>query len=465
MIYNPRFSFVRGTIECMEARSATGGTFTWHTASFSKLLQVFCKESPAYKELVLRAFSNSPPTADAPWGLIMYGDEVSPGNILKVENQRKMYAFYVAVKQLGPLALKHETCWLPVAVMRTSQIKKIKGGVSAALVALLDRMFLKERIGEHDGGVLVDIGAAGGVARLFFRLNNLLGDGDALRAFFGSKGASGKLPCLCCKNVVRGDSSASAYLQDISCTEPALFDLATDAEVFSKADILAESFNHLGTKQFEELETSLGLSHNPHGLLMAMRLRQYAPPISTLTYDSMHILLTGGLAQNEIGLLMECLREHGILWEQIRSFMTADWHTCKASGNASTLKDMFSEARRKASKGGPFKCMASEMLLLMPILMHFLFSIYDSMPEELHHKVESFAKLRSVVGLCKQAKGGEVLSAQLADAVKAHARAFAIAYPEFGVKTKNHWVFHLPLQLERDGLLMDCFTGERKTRR
>ena len=86
----------------------------------------------------------------------MYADEVSPGNILKVENHRKMYAFYVAVKQLGPLVLKHESCWLPLAVLRTTELKKIKGGVGAALVVLLERMFVVEKIKEHDGGVMVD---------------------------------------------------------------------------------------------------------------------------------------------------------------------------------------------------------------------------------------------------------------------------------------------------------------------
>ena len=393
----------------------------------------------------------------------MYADEVSPGNILKVENHRKMYAFYVAVKQLGPLVLKHESCWLPLAVLRTTELKKIKGGVGAALVVLLERMFVVEKIKEHDGGVMVDIGAAGGFARLFFRFSNLLGDGDALRALLWCKGASGKLPCLCCKNIVRGDCAASTYLQPVSCIEPALFDLATDAEVFGKADILAEAFDHLGAAQFDELSTAMGISHNPHGLLMAKHLRPYAPPVSILTYDSMHTLLTGGLAQNEVGLLMDDLARHGIPWGEVGNFVTTGWHICCCSGHASTLKGMFSEARRKASKGGPFKCMASEMLLAMPILLHFLLS-RDGLSEQLHHKVESFANLHNLVDLCKRAKGGggQALSARLADAVKAHAQAFAIAYPDFPIKAKNHWAFHLPGQVERDGVLLDCFTGERK---
>ena len=121
--------------------SSAGGEFQRHTASFSKLLKVVCAESTVYRELVLRTFMNDPPTADSPWDLVMHAGEVSPGIILKVENKRKMWAFYIAVKQLGPLALQRESCWLPVAVMRTTELKKIKVGVDVALVALLNRLF------------------------------------------------------------------------------------------------------------------------------------------------------------------------------------------------------------------------------------------------------------------------------------------------------------------------------------
>ena len=115
----------------------------------------------------------------------------------------------------------------------------------------LGRMFLAEKLCGRDGGVVADIGATGGVARLYYRLSNVLADGDALRALFGSKGAFGKLPCLCCKNVVRGGCETSTYLQPLSCSEPAFFDLATDAEVSYKADMLAEAYNIAPPGQLE----------------------------------------------------------------------------------------------------------------------------------------------------------------------------------------------------------------------
>ena len=252
---------------------------------------------------------------------------------------------------------------------------------------------------------------------------------------------------MCCKNVVRGDCAASTYLQPLSCNEPTLFDLATDAEVSYKADMLAEAFNTAPTGQFEELETALGMTHNAHGLLAARQLRPYVPPISVLTYDSMHILVSGGLAQNEVGLLMDDLEWHGHGWLQVNKFMTEDlgWRWCGGHGiSRGQLRGLFSEAKRKASKHSSFKCQASEIVLLLPILSHFLWSISAALTEELRRKADSLAKLCEVVGLCKQAKAGRGFSAQLACAIKAHAEAFANAYPVVEVKTTTIGLFIYP---------------------
>ena len=379
-----------------------GGTFKWHTASFSKLFQVVCRESPSYKRLVLQAFLNRPPSTDCPWDLIVYADEVTPENILKVDNQRKMLAFYAAVKQMGPLVLKGDTCWLPLGILRTNKVKETQGGVSAAFVALLGRMFLAEKLCDRDGGVVADIGAAGGVARFYFRLSNVLADGDALRALFGSKGAFGKLPCICCKNVVRGDCAASTYLQPLSCSEPVVFELATDDEVLFKADMLAAASSTAPIGQFEELQTALGMTHNAHGLLAARQLRPHVRPISVMTYDSMHILVSGGLAQNEVGLLMGDLDSHGIGWQQVKNFITEDieWRWCGGHGiSMGGMRALFSEKKRQASQKSSFKCQASEMLLLLPILSYFLWSISAALAEELRRKTDSLAKLCEVVGL------------------------------------------------------------------
>lgn len=64
--------------------------------------------------------------------------------------------------------------------------------------------------------------------------------------------------------------------------------------------------------------------------------------------------------------------------------------------------------------------------------------------------------------LIREAKQGELVGSALKEASKAHAQLFSAAYPTEAVKAKNHWAHHLGPQVMRDGLLLDCFVGERK---
>jgi hypothetical protein len=52
-----------------------------------------------------------PATADEPWQLIIYTDEVTPGNPLATNNKRKFHAVYWSFLELGMNALCREEAW------------------------------------------------------------------------------------------------------------------------------------------------------------------------------------------------------------------------------------------------------------------------------------------------------------------------------------------------------------------
>jgi len=101
------------------------------------------------------------------------------------------------------------------------------------------------------------------------------------------------------------------------------------------------------------------------------------------------------------------------------------------------------------------------MLLCFPILLYFLHSVIA--PQGLlQHQTDSFGKLGRVMGVVQRGKEGVRLELELARAIQEHGEAFALAYPDTEVKPKNHYIHHVPLQLARDGLIIDAFVGERK---
>ena len=65
-------------------------------------------------------------------------------------------------------------------------------------------------------------------------------------------------------------------------------------------------------------------------------------------------------------------------------------------------------------------------------------------------------------GGSRRGKEGFDVSTDLEDALVAHAKAFANAYPELVPKPKARFVFHIWLQLRRDAWIIDAFVGERK---
>ena len=100
---------------------------------------------------------------------------------------------YTAIRELGPRYLKHEVCWVPIGVLRSTVMKKVPGGFSTCLRMLLRQWMLEYRI--LDNGVVLDLGLLDLRYAVFhFKLGNILADGDAYRAAWSAKGASGNVP-------------------------------------------------------------------------------------------------------------------------------------------------------------------------------------------------------------------------------------------------------------------------------
>lgn len=456
---------------------ASGDPFEWDCLSLPRVLQYLCRVSDNFRGAVRDTWECHPCTADSPWHLIVYGDECVPGNVLRLDNRRKFFSVYVSVREFGPTLLKHEHMWLPLAAIRSSIAKDIPGGISRCFRQLFRRWFLVDKVSSD--GVLLDLAIPGSQhARIHFRLGNVLADGDAYRAIWSAKGAAGKLPCLLCKSVLT-ERTTSRYLVHISCPHAEKFDLASNEDIWEKADKLTASSAE--TKKFHAaLQMTLGLTYSPSGLLWDEELRPFVKPVDVITLDPMHGLISNGVAQNEASLLLQALALHGVTWEHIRSFVSSGWHFCRALGSPKVLLESFSSAREKAFRSDwGFKATASEMLVLCPILQYFVHRVVHHPVQEvlqdrakqehfrglasgMADKIDSFDKLCRVMRLVGLIKLGSASADDLATAMTSHALAFQRAYPDAVVKPKNHYILHVPMHVARDRVLLDTFVGERK---
>ena len=83
---------MRNTLASIRAKvSATYEVnwFVWEFASIRKLMELLCAESRSLQQHISAVFADSPCHAGSPWRSLTYCDEVTPGNILAPDLNRK----------------------------------------------------------------------------------------------------------------------------------------------------------------------------------------------------------------------------------------------------------------------------------------------------------------------------------------------------------------------------------------
>lgn len=440
-----------------------GGVFHWECVSFGQALMHMVQECDVFRALLAECWSLHPCSEASKWSLIIYGDEVVPGNVLRPDNKRKMCCFYIAIRDLGARVLKHEIVWIPLGVIRTEVTKRVRGGLSTVFKAILRRLFIHEALGSD--GITLNLQVSGGsYARLMFTLGNVVADADAHRGFWSWKGASAKLACACCKNIVNDDEASNIPgLQSLRCADPSLFGLASDADWWRKADILEAAAATHSKARMAELQTAVGFNYSPEGVLWDRALRPWVRPTNVFTYDSMHVFLSNGIAQVEVDALLSSMHKVGLSLDDVQAFVCGPWQTCKAFGSKGSLKNTFTATRlRTFLKEGTLRVGASEMLALLPVLYMFVATVLER-GSKLPDEAQSFKAMVAAVRCVQLAKLGHANEhAALTAALRSHMKAFIRAYPDRKLRPKHHFAHHIPLQIQRDGCVYDAFVGERK---
>ena len=80
-------------------RAIGGPDISWHCSKCASLLSRTAAECPAFADALDRCSRDKP--YDGPLGLIVYTDEVTPGNVLEHDNHRKFYSFHLGIWERG----------------------------------------------------------------------------------------------------------------------------------------------------------------------------------------------------------------------------------------------------------------------------------------------------------------------------------------------------------------------------
>lgn len=254
----------------------SGENFTWRVATPHSILQHFVSSVPNMESLFKHCLPGKP------LQVILYHDECTPGNILAPDPSRKCRCFYIS-----SLDWKHALCseyaWFPIGILRSSIVKQVPGGLSNIVKKLLQSW------DDARQGLPINFPKKGRQI-ISLQLSACVMDEAAMRDMWQFKGASGRKPCGFCKNVISkfvASQIEGSHFVGIDCSQIKSCFLVTDEEIWEAHDHLASIHGTVTKKEFENMQSNLGLNYNSAGLLSDASLRQWVFPTSAC-YDVLH---------------------------------------------------------------------------------------------------------------------------------------------------------------------------------
>lgn len=286
------------------------------------------QQSPAVHQVYLQKLTEFPPE-QAEWRVVIYTDEVTPGNPLKARNKRKVWAVYWSFLELGE-NLCNELFWYTFLVVRSDEVssakKKRKRHAAPTIADGMSQVF-REVIKVFVDGTssLIHGKVMHALGRLLVaKPRVLIGDEPAIKHCIGHKGSAGNKPCLLCRNCVNFRSDLWRHHPELVAHSAHRFEsfrAASNASIWSGVNLLNSRKDILTKKEFAELEQSIGLNWTPRSVLWDENLRSVFKPAEMIQYDWMHVFLVQGLFQLEVNLALGRLSSRGFSYERIHPFL------------------------------------------------------------------------------------------------------------------------------------------------
>ena len=104
-------------------------------------LSVIALQVGVFSEYLRLCIESNPSSYEQPWDIVLYADEVVPGNPLGHNNDRKTWVLYWTFLQLGLDVLQHEEAWFTLSLLRSSVVAMVAAGISQVIGECLKLFF------------------------------------------------------------------------------------------------------------------------------------------------------------------------------------------------------------------------------------------------------------------------------------------------------------------------------------
>ena len=303
--------------------------------------------------------------------------------------------------------------------------------------------------------------------RFFAKLGFIIQDGDAHVHTWSIRGNKGSNVCLLCENISIEESEIDAAdgSKMLTCNVICDTDLQPADDVTLRANLrYLEGQRH--SADFAQLQQSLGMTWQPHALLLDATLDGIVYPTTQYMHDWMHTLIANGIVNLAIYLLFETFIEAGStrIYEVCEGFIAKWKWPSRLHGDH--LSDIFTNSKKKSHRDAKHvKCQASDLLSLYPVLAYFvqIILLKTCRDDSCTNACKAFLALVKVlefIHLANRAQG-RITSDMMRDAIHEFLTAFVLAWGVSKLIPKCHWLLHFAKHFQTHGALPSCFVNER----
>ena len=389
--------------------------------------------------------------------LVIYADSLIPGNPFRPEKSRTLMCVYWAIVDWPGWMLARTFAWPCFSIIRTSILEGIPGAMSY-LARVILRVFFPTSGDSMANGIMIQ--SPDGPLLVKCRFVGWLADLVGHKELTHIKGTSGNSCCLDCTNLhkgVKGRGQNTNGLIGLACSDRRQFDRRSDADLFVTLDYMTQQHAAVTQKEFEILETRLGINYVPEGILFDASLRSLYLPVSHMIRDWQHTMAQDGAANVCVGSVLTLLAECGYSLQHVRSFMMLCSLPSKyGKPHPSWLGD-------NRLKHSVLQSFSGILLNIVPIIFLFLEKFCTDNTDLSTDAVRCFKLMHVICGVF--ASGAEE-APKHADRLRHmleeyHRLAVSLDFP---MRPKTHHMHHIIDGMVWLGKLLSCFVCERKHR-
>eukprot|EP00959_Pyramimonas_sp_CCMP1952_P206349 4315766-Pyramimonas_sp.AAC.1 len=287
-----------------------GSTTIWFQHPFA-FMEAACVQSSCFRALLTDALNKTGNFIR----LLLYTDEITPGNALKDHKTRKLQAGHWSIADFSYPALQNELSWFTIVGCRADVADALEGGMAELFAHILRFFFGRPNGFDLREGVEFKIPGEASPRILTGKLECIIQDERAFKFATGVKGMGGHKLCGCCQNAASWWSNwlpdPTGFLVSSTCFDINQFEPHTDASVIGMQSRLAEVAALGEPSKLEELEIAFGYKYSSTSWLQDINLVSLGL-MSAWCWDWMHCYLIDGVYVAELRCLLERLKPHGL---------------------------------------------------------------------------------------------------------------------------------------------------------